>query len=332
MAQIVFGAGASHTPLLAIPVESWVERAKADVANDALTLSDGQTLAYATLSEQRQDRYADQVNPDTFAQKSDACQAALDRLADSLEAARPDVVVIVGDDQEELFGSENLPVLSVFFGDTLIMHSDYHDPNLAPWRRPMRVNYAMDDYHRFPGHPDLALGIIRGLLERDVDVASSAKVVDPEDAGFGHAYGFVIKRLFKGRTIPVVPILLNTYYPPNVPSARRCFDIGRHLRAAIEAMPCDLRVAIIASGGLSHFVVEEDLDTKVLDALKKSDADTLRSISSDALRSGSSEILNWILVGGAIHGMAPVWDEYIPLYRTPAGTGVGAAFAAWKPA
>lgn len=332
MAEIVFGAGTSHTPLLAIPVESWIERAKADVANMELTLSDGQTLAYAALSKQRQDRYAGEVNPETFVRKSEACQAALDRLADSLEAANPDVVVIVGDDQEELFGSENLPVLSVFFGDTLVMHSDYHDPNLAPWRRPMRVNYFMDDYHRFPGHPDLALGIIRGLLDRDVDVASSAKVVDPEEAGFGHAYGFVIKRLFKGRTIPVVPLLLNTYYPPNVPSARRCFDIGRHVRAAIEAMPSNLRVAIIASGGLSHFVVEEELDARVLNGLKTDDAQSLRSIPDKALRSGSSEILNWILVGGAIHGMKPDWDEYIPLYRTPAGTGVGAAFAAWTKA
>jgi hypothetical protein len=326
MAEIVFGAGTSHTPLLTIPPESWIERAKADVANTALTLSDGRTVDYETLAAQRQNRYADQVTPAAFARKADECQAALDRLAEDLEAANPDVVVIVGDDQEELFGSENLPVISVFFGDTLIMHAD---TRAQDWRRPMKAGYAMDDYHRFPGHPDLALKIIRGLMDRDVDVASSAKVTDPAEAGFGHAYGFVVKRLFKGRAIPVVPILLNTYYPPNVPSARRCFDIGRHLRAAIEESASDLRVAIIASGGLSHFVVEEELDARVLGGLKNNDAETLRSIPEAAMRSGSSEILNWVLMAGAIHGMTSLWDEYIPLYRTAAGTGVGAAFATW---
>src|SRR3546814_1939749 len=52
-------------------------------------------------------------------------------------------------------------------------------------------------------------------------------VPDPDVAGFGHAFGFPIKRLFGRRAIPVVPLMLNTYFPPNVLSSRRCFDIGR---------------------------------------------------------------------------------------------------------
>jgi hypothetical protein len=47
------------------------------------------------------------------------------------------------------------------------------------------------------------------------------------------------------------------------------------------------------------------------------------------LRSGTSEILNWITVGGALGGLAFDLVDYIPGYRSPAGTGVGMAFATW---
>jgi hypothetical protein len=329
MAKIVFGAGSSHTPLLTIGADQWFERAKADYNNPALTLSNGATLTYPELLARTGDRHVGDITLETLSAKADQCQAALDHLADDLEAANPDVVVIVGDDQDELFGQDNLPVVSVFFGDTMVMHSSHDDGNLPAWRHSVRDGYAMDKFHEFPGHKALALDIIKGLLDRDVDVGSSARVVDPAAAGFGHAYGFIIRRLFRGRQIPVVPVLLNTYFPPNVPSAARCFDIGRHMRAAIEESASDLRVAVIASGGLSHFVVDTELDGRVIDALKRGDGEQLRAIPRDALRSGSSEILNWILGAGAIQGMKVRWEEYIPLYRSPAGTGVGAAFVSW---
>jgi hypothetical protein len=51
-----------------------------------------------------------------------------------------------------------------------------------------------------------------------------------------------------------------------------------------------------------------------------------------ALNSGSSEILNWILVAGALDDFAVRSVRYLPLFRTPAGTGVGAAFVVWGPA
>ncbi|MBN8814338.1 MAG: extradiol ring-cleavage dioxygenase [Sphingomonas sp.] len=331
MAKIVYGAGTSHTPVLTLPPEHWHERAKADINNPKLTLTDGRTLDYRALHAEVGDKYADQVTVDVFAEKGVRCQAALDRLADDLERANPDVVLIVGDDQDELFGTDNLPVISIYFGDELVMHSEHDDGSIPAWRVPVREGFAMDDFHRFPGHSALALDIIAGLLDRDVDIGSSARVSNPAEAGFGHAYGFVIKRLFKGRAIPVVPVLLNTYFPPNVASAKRCFDIGRFMREAIEQSPADLRVAVIASGGLSHFVVDEELDRRILTGLRDNDADMLRSIPRAALRSGSSEILNWIVAAGAINGMQVAWEEYVPLYRTPAGTGIGAAFMSFCP-
>ena len=128
----------------------------------------------------------------------------------------------------------------------------------------------------------------------------------------------------------MVPILLNTYFPPNVPTAARCHDVGLLLRQVVEADTSALRVAIVASGGLSHFVVDEALDQSVIAALSSRDQSVLRNLPRCALNSGSSEILNWVLTAGVMNGVPVKWSEYLPLYRTPAGTGIGAGFAIWE--
>jgi len=329
MAKIIYGAGVSHTPMLTLPTDDWGERAKADRANQELMTVDGRTMAYDVLLDERRGRFDDVIDARSMQERSDRCQAALDRVADDLEAARPDAVIIIGDDQEELFSPENTPVLSVYYGDEMVMHASPGAP-LAEWRKTMRLGYAMDDFNRFPVSARLAIEIIEGLLDRDIDCASASHVADPARAGFGHAFGFIIRRLFKGRSIPVVPILLNTYYPPSVASPKRCFDIGRKLRAAIEHSSQDLRVAVIASGGLSHFVVEEEFDRAILADLERGGGAFLQSLPRHTFRSGTSEVLNWILAAGALDGAGVDWHEYIPLYRSPAGTGTGCAFLSWN--
>ena len=126
-----------------------------------------------------------------------------------------------------------------------------------------------------------------------------------------------------------MPLFVNTYYPPNVPSAARCHALGRELRRAVESWESDARVAVIASGGLTHFVIDEALDRGVLDAIAARDADALSAIPRDRLRSGNSEILNWVTAAGALEGLSATIVDYVPGYRTPAGTGTGMAFARW---
>jgi hypothetical protein len=332
MAQIVLGIGTSHTPMLALTSEQWSHRAAVDRANPRLNLSDGRALNYEQLLAEVGPRYEDVVTPEVLGAKEARCDAALERIADELEAAAPDVVVIVGDDQGELFQPGKLPAIAIFYGSEIATHpGKYGAPTAPDWMKQVGRGYMMDQTHRMPGHPALALQMIEGLMDRGVDLGTVATVDDPHQAGFGHAYGFVVKRLFRGRTIPVVPVLLNTYFPPNVPTSARCYDVGQHMRAVIEAIPGDLRVAIVGSGGLSHFVVDEALDRRVLGALQTHDAEVLRSIPRAALKSGSSEILNWILTAGAVGQLPLRWHEYQPLYRTPAGTGTGAAFCVWRP-
>ena len=87
---------------------------------------------------------------------------------------------------------------------------------------------------------------------------------------------------------------------------------------------------VIASGGLSHFVVDEELDRQVIDAIRRKDSEALAGLDPRRLQAGSSEIRNWLVVGEMARDLDLDWVEYIPGYRTPALTGTGLAFASWK--
>ena len=329
LANIVLGIGTSHTPMLNLTAAQWQHRAAVDYANKELNMSDGRRLTYPELLAERGPRYEDSITLDVLTHKEQACHAALDKLGDALEKANPDVVIIVGDDQAELFSHANQPAFAIYNGENMVTYVGKYAEGAPDWLRQVGRGYLMENNYSLPACPAFATELIEGLMEHDVDVASVAGVDDPTKAGFGHAYGFIVKRLFR-RSIPVVPVMLNTYFAPNVPKASRCHDVGVKLRQVIEASPSDLRVAIVASGGLSHFIVDEELDRQVLNAFQQNDAQALRAIPRNALKSGSSEILNWILTAGAVSPMPLAWSEYQPLHRTAAGTGVGAAFCVWK--
>jgi hypothetical protein len=123
--------------------------------------------------------------------------------------------------------------------------------------------------------------------------------------------------------------MLNTYFPPNQPTAARCYALGNALREAVQSSPENLRVGVVASGGLSHFVVDEELDRLVLDGIAKKDGDVLGAIPEAKLQSGSSEIKNWIVAAGALTDLNFELLEYVPGYRSPGGTGCGMAFGRW---
>jgi 3-O-methylgallate 3,4-dioxygenase len=89
-------------------------------------------------------------------------------------------------------------------------------------------------------------------------------------------------------------------------------------------------VAIMASGGLSHFFVDEELDRQVLDALAKNDGEALIALPAAKLESGNSEIRNWIATAGAVEHLPMHLVDYVPSYRSEAGSGVGMAFAVWQ--
>ena len=143
---------------------------------------------------------------------------------------------------------------------------------------------------------------------------------------------FVVKRLFDNRPRPILPVFQNTCYPPNQPTPRRSFAIGQAVAAAVRAWGEPAKVAVVASGGLSHFVVDEELDRSLLAALARDDATALTSIPRQRLHSAASEALNWVALGGAMHAGRLRMEllAYVPVYRTPAATGGGWAFARWQ--
>jgi 3-O-methylgallate 3,4-dioxygenase len=125
---------------------------------------------------------------------------------------------------------------------------------------------------------------------------------------------------------------LNTYYPPNQPRSDRCYALGQALRQAIESWNgahADATVGVVASGGLSHFVVDETLDHRVLDAIKARSRSRAAELTQDELVSGTSEVRNWLVVAGATEHLQLDTLDYVPCYRSEAGTGVGMGFASW---
>lgn len=330
MANIVLGIGSSHSPMLTLDSEEWVHRSLDDQRNKNLNLSDGRWVSYQELLEEFGERYADKATSESLESIAAASEAALDRLSSALIEAQPDAVIIVGDDQGELFSPGSQPAIAIYYGSDIVMQDHWNEGDYPEWVHRMAVGYAMEDTHSFPGHPELALSLIKNLADRHIDIAVQQQVEDPHKAGFGHAFGFIINRLFRDQRIPVVPVLLNTYYPPNVVTSSRAFEIGRQLRGAIEEVDNDMRIAIIASGGLSHFVVDAELDRQVLEGFKPGQSSLLTKVPRGALNSGSSEILNWILMAGSIEHLQEDWVEYHPVYRTPAGTGCGLGFGLWR--
>ena len=243
-----------------------------------------------------------------------------------MRRAELDALIIVGDDQKELFHEDHLPSILVYYGDTIRnvpLSPNFKGPE---WSRLATARYYEEKEPReYPVSAPLALHLIDQLIDREFDVASSNGLAPGH--GEGHAHAFVRKRLMEDQALPVVPIFLNTYYPPNQPTPARCYKLGRALREAVESYPGDLRVGIAGSGGLSHFVVDEDLDRGIIDALKRKDGEALQSLPRKKLNSGSSEIRMWITVGGAVEHLDCSWSHYIPGYRTPAGSGTGLGFA-----
>jgi len=328
MARLAAAFGTSHSPALNSPPEDFVEHARRDADYPNHLDKAGNPTTFAELVRNADPAIANEITSERIADRVAACTRHLDRLAAAIAAARLDALVIVGDDQREQYRDDNLPAFLVYWGDRIVNTiSDLPDSAPEYWKRARAQYHEPDGPRDYPVASDLGRHIIETLIDREFDVAHGRTL--PRPRGEGHAFGFVHRRLMREAVVPVVPIAVNTYYPPNQPRPGRCFRFGQALRAAIESWPGDRRVGVIASGGLSHFTVNEPLDRGVLDACRRGDGAWLSEIPTAQLNSGNSEIRNWIVAAGAAEGLRTRWQEYEPFYRTPAGTGCAMAFAEW---
>ena len=328
MADIVIGIAASHTPQLSSGVDMWPDHAARDKRYSLL----GKDAAFHTYDELlagADPGVACELLPEVWERKYHRAQVAIESLTATLAGAGADLALVIGDDQRELFIDDGIPAFACFTGTELVdMAPDAEAFAKIP--RGIQAAYWAVHGEEPASHPvarELSAHIAERLALDDFDLTVFSR--QPAGRTLGHAFTFPRYRLGLPATTPIVPVFVNTYYPPNVPSAARCHALGRELRQAVESWESDARVAVIASGGLTHFVIDETLDRGVLDAIAAKDADALGAIPRDRLRSGNSEILNWVTAAGALEGLTATIVDYVPGYRTPAGTGTGMAFARW---
>ncbi len=329
MAEIVLGVGTSHSPLLNSPAEDYPKHAQIDASGRKLLDKMGQQVTYGDLLAQADPSIKDQIEHKVLEERAARCTANIARMAQVIEAAKLDALIIIGDDQHEQFLDDNIPAMLIYSGETIENNPLRMDDDAPQFWRHARSQYHEAGASRdYPVASKLALHLVDELMEHGFDISHSKKL--GREHGEGHAFGFVHRRLMPNHVVPIVPIALNTYFPPNQPRPRRCYQLGQALAAAVRSAPGNSRVGILASGGLSHFTVDEALDRHVLNACKRKDGEALASIPPEMLNSGSSEIRNWITVAGACETLETAWQEYIPCYRSAAGTGCGMGFAVWK--
>lgn len=329
MADIVLGIGTSHSPLLNSPAEDYPKHAEIDASGRRLLNKAGKPCTYGELLAEADPSIKEQIQPAVLEERSARCTANIERLSGVIADAALDALIIIGDDQNEQFGDDNMPAMLIYWGET-IENNPLSMGEDAPefWRR-ARSQYHEENASRdYPVASGLALHLIEKLIEQGFDISQSKRLAKPH--GEGHAFGFVHRRMMHDKVVPIVPVALNTYFPPNQPRPRRCYALGQAIRDVVRGWSGGKRVGILASGGLSHFTVDETLDRMILDACRAKDAKTLCSLPVAKLNSGSSEIRNWITVAGASEHLETRWQDYVPCYRSPAGTGCGMGFAVWS--
>ena len=336
MAEIVLGIGSSHGPMLTTPPDQWHLRAEDDRRNPEHHYRK-RTWTYDELVVERAgEDLAAQLTPQVTQQRFDACQSAIATLSKVFAETAPDVAVLIGNDQNEMFWEGLVPTFSVHWGDVIpnrLPPAEYAARWPAGIRIAMRAN-APDEPIEHPGCPDLALHILKSVQADGFDPAAM-QAVPPHRGGWSsipHAFGFILHRLMGDKVPPTVAIVQNTFYPPNQPTVRRSIDFGRALARAIRSWPSNARVALIGSGGLTHFVIDETVDAVILDAIRAGDASILEQLEEATFQSGTSETKNWIPVIGAMAelGCAPTIVDYVPCYRSAAGTGNAMGFVYWK--
>lgn len=326
MADVVLGVAASHAPQGATPPELWERIGEMDRYQRPLYDSDGRLWTYEELLDRADRAILSQLSLEVRQKRYAACQQAIERLADVIEAVSPDAVLIIGDDQDEIFHPQLMPAITIYWGET-VAKRPAHDMIDSIGVREAAWSFGRDE-RVYPVAASLARQLIERLVAQGFDIAQLHGL--PDGQGIGHAFSFVNTRLLRERPVPIIPLMLNTYFPPNQPSPNRCYELSRAIAEAARDMPQGTRLAVVASGGMSHFVIDETLDRRLLRALAEGDAQALREFPSAALQSGTSELRNWIAIAGAVEHLSMNLIDYIPCYRTPAGTGCALGFAFWR--
>jgi hypothetical protein len=333
----VLGLGLTHFPPLGWPDEA-MDRAL------QFALADPSVPDAVKGGEGWPDGMREEFDRDRLAAAADhraALVAGCDRVRAALDEFAPDVVVIWGDDQYELFREDVVPAFCVVAAESL---------TFSPWRGstgaviPNIWEEDIDTQFELRGHAAFGRHLAASLLHDEFDVAYA--YTTREDRPFPHAVSNTVLFLDYHRVgfpYPVVPMTVNCYgrlavsrrggmarfapdggippLDPPGPTPRRCVSVGR--AAARAAAASDLRVALVASSSWSHGFLHDRgwrmypdhaADRAFYDALVDPGHEAWHAATLENIEeSGQQEMLNWFCLVGAVEeaGLELQWSSYV---------------------
>ena len=234
--------------------------------------------------------------PDENPEQLNAASAGMAELGKVLDETNPDVIIFFGSDHVETFSVTCVPTFAIIAGSRAI------------------AKFAGREYS-LPVHREMAEDLLDKLVvDHDFDLAYS------EDAELGHAFAVPFEHVIGKRDIPIIPFFTNVYVPP-LPTPKRCAALGRAIAQIIKGRK--ERVALIASGGMSHFPgtskylsPEFDFDRWLIAQFEAGNVDALLNMTGTQLDEvGNTEMLTWSLMFGAIGSRAGTLIEYIPTWH-----------------
>jgi aromatic ring-opening dioxygenase catalytic subunit (LigB family) len=231
-----------------------------------------------------------------------------------LEAARPDVIVMLSNDHLLNWPINNVPEYTVGIAEEHVGPADWFDEWLG-----------MEKY-RVSGHAALARFVVNESARRRLALAWLREMAFDDGISVPTHY------LNPDARFRLVPITMNCTVPP-IPTPARAYEVGTVLRDVLRAYPGPERIAVVATGGLSHepggpryFWVDEEFDRWFLDLLKRGDHGLLlRECTLERMEEagsgGTAELLAWIAALPFTAGPADVL-AYMPAIAWRSGTGM----------
>jgi protocatechuate 4,5-dioxygenase beta chain len=227
-----------------------------------------------------------------------------------LDKVKPDVAVVIYNDHGLNFFLDKMPTFAVGAA------AEYHNADEG-WGIPVLPP--------FKGDADLSWHIIEKLVEDEFDITTC------QEFQVDHAFTLPLKLIYPdaGENWPVrtIPITINSVQHP-LPSALRCWKLGKAIGRAIESYPKDIKVVLLGTGGLSHQLdgtragfINKDFDLLCMDKMLN-DPEALTKYSNrqiiELAGSQGVELMTWIAMRGALTGhVSKVTSTYhVPISNT----------------